>query len=173
MKTRDRLIGTSRLVVRAATAINRLFLLAVSLALLLSLVFSVRLGSALAASNPGVDAPSELAGLRFEMLIGIAMAIATDRLLTKLAQIIASASVGDPFNATNAHRLQTIGWSLLVLQLLDVPAAILSRVYPGLGSSSPFGDVSAGGWMAVLMVFILSRVFAQGSLMRDELDGTI
>lgn len=173
MQAQDRLVETSRHVVRVAMIINRLFLLAVSLALLLSWVFSAQLMSFLSQSNPGVDAPSELVGLRFEMLIGITMAIATDRLLANLGLIVASASAGDPFNAANARRLQTIGWSLLVLQLLDVPAAILSRLCPSLGSAAPSVTFSAGGWVAVLMVFVLSRVFARGSLMRDELDGTI
>ena len=173
MQTRDRLLGVSHLVVGVARVTNRLFLLAVSLALLLSWVFSVPLISFLGQSNPGFDVSSELVGLRFKMLIGIAMAMATDRLLANLGRIIASARAGDPFNAANAHRLQTIGWSLLVLQLLDIPAAILGRVCPSLGSAAPSDTFSAGGWVAVLMVFVLSRVFARGSLMRDELDGTI
>ena len=30
-----------------------------------------------------------------------------------------------------------------------------------------------GGWIAVLMVFVLSRIFSAGAAMRDELEGTI
>ena len=32
---------------------------------------------------------------------------------------------------------------------------------------------SVNGWLAVLLTFLLARVFAEGTLMRDELDGTV
>jgi hypothetical protein len=32
---------------------------------------------------------------------------------------------------------------------------------------------SIDGWLAVLLTFVLSRVFAQGALMRDDLEGTV
>lgn len=66
-----------------------------------------------------------------------------------------------------------IGWALIVLQLLDIASILLDRRFPSLGSAAPNGDVSIGGWMAVLMAFVLSRVFAAGSAMRDDLEGTV
>ena len=172
MQNRDRLIGTSRGVVRLGTIVNRLFLLAVSLGLLASFVFSSLVSQFLIQSAPGVDAAHELIGLRYEALIGVVMAVSTDRLLVALGQMIETARVGDPFVAANAQRLQTVGWSLLALQLLDIPFAIFSRFFPNLGSGGD-GDYSVGGWVAVLLVFVLSRVFASGTMMRDELEGTI
>ena len=67
----------------------------------------------------------------------------------------------------------SIGWCLLVLQLLEIPAALIGRLYPALGNAAPQGDFSVAGWMAVLMVFVLSRVFDAGTVMRDELEGTV
>jgi hypothetical protein len=32
---------------------------------------------------------------------------------------------------------------------------------------------SPGGWLAVIMTFVLARVFAEGTLMREDLEGTI
>ena len=29
------------------------------------------------------------------------------------------------------------------------------------------------GWLAVLLTFLLARVFAEGTLMRDDLEGTV
>ena len=173
MHNHDRLIGTSRLVVRAALILNRLFLLAVCVGLILSWIFAALLPTFLARSNPGVDANWELTGLRLLMLVGLVTAVATDRLLTALRQVVASAGIGDPFLAANGRRLRTIGWSLLVLQLLDIPVALLGRFFPDLGSTGPTGCISIGGWIAVLMVFVLSRVFAAGSVMRDELEATV
>jgi hypothetical protein len=173
MQRGDQLVGTTRLIVRCAFLANRAFLLAVVAGIVLSWALSNHFASLLQISSNDVDSPSTMAGMRLLMLIGIVMALATDRLLTALSQIIASARLGDPFVAANATRLRAIGWSLLILQLLDIPAALLTRFFPSLGSAAPNGDISVGGWIAVLMVFVLSRVFAAGSVMRDELEATV
>ena len=38
-------------------------------------------------------------------------------------------------------------------------------------------DLDAGfsinGWLAVLLTFLLARVFAEGTLMREDLEGTV
>jgi hypothetical protein len=167
------LITSSWVVVRIGLVLNRLFLAMVVIGLVASRVFAIGLARFLADARPGVDAASELIGLRFEMAIGIVMAIATDRLLAALARIIASARLGDPFDAANALRLRTIGWALLVLQSLDIAGMLLGRLCPSLGSAAPDTGISVGGWVAVLMVFVLGRVFAAGAAMRADLDGTI
>jgi hypothetical protein len=170
---KDRLIKGSRLVVRIAIVTNRLFLLAVIVGLLLSWIFPAQFVALLIQPGPGTDVRSAMTGLQLLMLLGLAMAVATDRLLAPLAQIIASAGAGDPFVSANARRLQTIGWALLALQLLDIPGALLEKFFPSLGSAAPDVTFSPGGWIAVLMVFVLSRVFAAGSAMRDDLEGTV
>ena len=139
----------------------------------MSFLFPAQFTALLIQPHPATDTQSETTGLRLMMLLGIAMSLAADRLLVALAQIIASAGAGDPFISANARRLQTIGWALLVLQLLDIPGALLERFFPSLGSGTPGVPFSPGGWIAVLMVFVLSRVFAVGSAMRDELEGTV
>jgi hypothetical protein len=170
---KDRLIKGSRLVVRIAIVTNRLFLLAVIVGLLLSWIFPAQFVALLIQPGPGTDVRSAMTGLQLLMLLGLAMAVATDRLLAPLAQIIASAGAGDPFISANARRLQTIGWALLALQLLDIPGALIQKFFPSLGSAAPDVTFSPGGWIAVLMVFVLSRVFAAGSAMRDDLEGTV
>jgi hypothetical protein len=170
---KDRLIKGSRLVVRIAIVTNRLFFLAVLVGLLLSWIFPAQFVALLIQPGPGTDVRSAMTGLQLLMLLGLAMAVATDRLLAPLAQIIASAGAGDPFISANARRLQTIGWALLALQLLDIPGALLEKFFPSLGSATPDVTFSPGGWIAVLMVFVLSRVFAAGSAMRDDLEGTV
>ncbi len=170
---KDQLIKGSRWVVRVALIANRLFFFAVVTALLLATILPGPFAAFLIQQSPGVDAHSESIGLRWLMVLGAAMAVATESLLHALTQIIASASLGDPFVASNARKLQTIGWSLLALQLLDVPGDIIARLFPSLGSAAPNITFSPGGWLAVLMVFILSRVFAVGSAMKDDLEGTV
>jgi hypothetical protein len=173
MLNHDRLIKGSRFVVRIASIANRLFLLACVLGLIASWIFSAQFATTLLHPDPVADVPSATIGLRFLILIGITMSIATDRLLAALAQVIDSAGAGDPFISANARRLRTIGWCLLALQLLDIPGPLLSRFFPSMGSAAPSDTFSVGGWLSVLMVFVLSRVFAAGSAMRDDLEGTV
>lgn len=173
MQNQDRLARSAVIVVRIALWANRLFLVGVTLALLLSLVFSAILAAIVAHELPGTDVPSAMTGVRLLVLLGVAMSVVTDRLLVTLAAITASASAGDPFIAVNAQRLQKIGWCLFVMQLFEIPGALIARNFPSLGSAAPSGDISIGGWIAVLMVFVLARVFAAGSAMRDDLEGTI
>jgi Protein of unknown function (DUF2975) len=173
LTNKDRLIKGSRLFVRIALIVNRAFFFGVIAMLVVSIILSTRFVPLLIPTTSAADLPSALTGLRLLMLIGLAMAVATEIVLRALAQIIASAGVGDPFIAVNARRLQTIGWALLGLQLLAIPCALLDKFCPALGSAAPGASFSPGGWLAVLMVFVLSRVFAAGSTMRDELEGTV
>ena len=173
MNPRDRLTRTSRLVTRIAVIINRLFLLAVATGFTLSCIFPAQFAYLMISPANIADQHQELVGLRLLMLIGVVMALATDRLLCALGHVIASAGLGDPFAPANVRRLRSVGWSLLVLQLLDIPGALLARFFPAMGSAAPTGDISIGGWFAVLMVFVLSRAFAAGSAIRDDLVGTV
>jgi hypothetical protein len=170
---KDRLIRSSRLVVRIAVVVNRLFFLAVIVGLVVSLIFSAQFTVMLIHPNAGADLRSATTGVRLLMLIGVAMAVGAEVLLRALSQIIASAGAGDPFISVNARRLQTIGWALLGLQLLDIPALLIGRYFPSMGSAAPDVTFSPGGWIAVLMVFVLSRVFAAGAAMKDDLEGTV
>ena len=70
--------------------------------------------------------------------------------------------------------MQAIAWSLLALQLLSLVIGAIARTI-----STPAHpiDVDAGfsinGWLAVLLTFLLARVFAEGTRMRDDLEGTV
>ena len=173
LSNKDRLIKGSRLFVRIALIANRIFFFGVIAMLIVSAILSTRFVPLLIPNTSAADLPSALTGLRLLMLVGLAMAVATEIVLRTLAQIIASTSAGDPFIAANARRLQTIGWALLGLQLLAIPCALLDKFCPALGSAAPGASFSPGGWLAVLMVFVLARVFAAGSTMRDDLEGTV
>jgi hypothetical protein len=70
--------------------------------------------------------------------------------------------------------LQAIGWSLVALQLLSLVIGAIARTI-----STPAHPVhldagfSINGWLAVLLTFVLARVFAEGARMRDDLEGTV
>jgi hypothetical protein len=173
MPRQDRLIQTSQAAVGVVTIVNRIFFAACVLGFAASWVFPgffhVWIGQSVAARDVG----SKLAGMRQLVVTGMLMAITADRILVTLSDIIATVRAGDPFIPANALRLRTIGWYLVVLQLVNIPAALIGRLYPAMGNTAPAFDVSISGWIAVLMVFVLSRVFAAGSAMRDDLEGTV
>jgi len=88
--------------------------------------------------------------------------------------MVETVRAGDPFVASNAERLRAIAWTLLALQLLSIVIGAIGKAV-----STPAHPVhldagfSINGWLAVLLTFLLARVFAEGTLMRDDLDGTV
>jgi hypothetical protein len=94
--------------------------------------------------------------------------------LKRLLAIVGTVREGDPFVAANASRLQTIAWSLLALQLFSIVIGAIGKAV-----STPAHPVhldagfSINGWLAVLLTFLLARVFAEGTRMREDLEGTV
>ena len=173
MRQRNQLVQGAAAIIRIARILNGLLLVAVAAGLIGTWASPSFYRDMLVRADPAADVTAALTGIRLLMLIGVAMTIATDRLVVPLAGVVASAEQGDPFIPANADRLRQIGWALLALQLLDLPCTLLARFCPSLGSAAPAGGISVGGWLATLMVFVLARVFATGSLMRDDLAGTV
>ncbi len=123
---------------------------------------------------PSPAASRLVAGMRAIAVIGLIVIPLNDAVLKRLLAMVDSVRAGDPFVATNASRLQTIAWVLLTLQLLStvVGAIAKSVAIPG----HPL-DIDAGfsidGWLAVFLTFLLARVFAEGTRMREDLAGTV
>ena len=124
--------------------------------------------------TPSPDTTRLIWGLRAVAAIGLLAIPLNHMTFKRLIAMVETVRAGDPFVAANALRLQAIAWLLLVLQ-------ILSMIIGGIGQaiSSPAHPVdldagfSANGWLAVLLTFILARVFAEGTLMRADLEGTV
>ena len=93
---------------------------------------------------------------------------------TRLLAIVETVRRGDAFIRTNAYRLNAIAWALLALQLLSlVIAGVCKAIETPPNALHLDAGFSAGGWLAVLFAFILTRVFAEGTLMREDLEGTV
>lgn len=124
----------------------------------------------------GVDPANArlIAGGRAIMVVGIAATPLAHVLLTRLLAIIETVRVGDPFVADNAARLQTTAWALLGLQLLHL---VVGAVAAAASTDAQRLDVnwsfSVTGWLAVLLLFVLARVFEHGTRMRDDIEGTV
>ncbi len=124
--------------------------------------------------SPSPEAYRLLMGMRAIAVLGVATIPLNYVLLKRLLAIVVTVRAGDPFIAANAHRLQTIAWILLALNLLSIVIgaianSVSSPAYP-LRLDAGF---SINGWLAVLLTFVLARVFAAGALMREDLEGTV
>jgi hypothetical protein len=120
------------------------------------------------------DAPTVMNGMRAVAALGVVSIPLNYAMLKRLLAIVATVRKGDPFVADNAYRLNAIAWLLLALQLLGM-------VIGGIGKAistheHPFhldAGFSINGWLAVILTFVLARVFAEGTLMREDLEGTV
>ncbi len=114
--------------------------------------------------------PQAPLGLRTIMVIGIACAVIVHTVLQRLLAIVDTVRGGDTFILSNAQRLNAIAWSVLTIELLRLAVLAISKAasLPG-----QMDGVSPTPWLAVVLLFVLSGVFAQGARMRTDLEGTI
>ena len=113
-------------------------------------------------------------GLRVIAVLGLVAIPLNHAILRRLLAIVETVRAGDPFVASNAGRLQAIAWVLLTLQLLSI---VIGGIGKAISTSAHPLHLGAGfstsGWLAVILTFVLARVFAAGTLMRQELEGTV
>ena len=114
-----------------------------------------------------------LLGMRVIAALGFAAIPLNFAILDRLLAMVLTVRTGDPFVSANAYRLQAIGWFLLGLQLLSLGIGLTGKAISV--PAHPFLDagLSPAGWLAVILVFVLARVFAEGTLMREDLEGTV
>lgn len=120
------------------------------------------------------QARSLLVGMRFIAVLGLVTVPFNLGMLKRLVAMVHTVRTGDPFVADNAHRLNAIAWILLALQLISLAVWAVGKA-----ASTPAhplhlnAGVSTAGWLGVVLTFVLARVFAAGTLMREDLDGTV
>jgi hypothetical protein len=123
---------------------------------------------------PSLDATRVIVGMRGIMIAGLVGVGANYVILKRLLAIVDTVRAGDPFIAANAPRLQAIAWGLLALQLVGM---VIDGIAKAISTPAHPIELDAGfsinGWLAVLLTFVLARVFAAGTSMRDDLEGTI
>ncbi len=124
--------------------------------------------------SPGPDTERLILGLRAVAVLGLVAIPLNYAVLKRLLAIVLTVRTGDPFVGANAYRLQAIAWALLALQLLSITIGAIGK-----SISTPAHPVHLGagfsisGWLAVVLMFVLARVFAEGTLMREDLEGTV
>src|SRR5207248_6274320 len=110
--------------------------------------------------SPSPDAERLIMGLRAVAVLGLVGIPLNYVVLKRLLAIVETVRAGDPFVAANASRLQSIAWALLTLQVLSlVIGAIAKAVSIPRHPLHLDAGVSVSGWLAVLLTFLLARVF--------------
>ena len=167
--TSARALSVARPVIQGLTVLNILY--AVCLAVLLGWSFLMpgwperALGFDIASKYPMVPL-----GLRAIVVIGIAGAAIVHTILRRLLAIVDTVRGGDPFILENARRLDMIAWSVLAL---EVQRLIVAAIAAAVWEPDRVDGFSIASWFAVLLLFVLSGVFAQGARMRADLEGTV
>ena len=122
--------------------------------------------------NGPADAAALLVWIRVVLVIGIATLPLAHLVFKRLRAIVRSVETGSPFTAANAVRLKAIAWAVLAIQILDLGFGLASAQTARVGEFIGWGP-GLTGWLAVLLLFVLARVFERGAAMEDELAGTV
>src|SRR2546423_8790421 len=126
------------------------------------------------ALSPSPETDRVVLGFRVIAGIGLITIPLNYAILKRLLAMVETVRAGDPFVAANAYRLQTIAWVLVALQLISIVIGGIAKHV-----STPEHEIhlnagfSVNGWLAVILTFLLARVFAAGTLMREDLEWTV
>lgn len=164
-------LALSRRILRALTKLNLLMGALILVLLAASLISEAWVMKALGA---GQGNSTLFLGMRLIMVIGLAAVPVVHFVLTRLLTIVETVSVGNPFVLANAARLQGIAWAILGLELMHFAVGIVAT---SVSTAAVPLNISWGfsltRWLAVLLLFVLARVFEQGARMREDLEGTV
>lgn len=113
-------------------------------------------------------------GFRLVAVLGLAGAAVMHRLLHCIRAVVATVSEGDPFVPENATRLERLAVYTLLLEVLHLAVGAVASAAST--PEQPFDidwSFSFTPWLAVLLLFVLARVFREGSRLRAELEGVV
>jgi hypothetical protein len=167
------LLSFSRMLVRISRVLNLLtgvFVIAMLLgSFFLEPLFLQVFGNK---QPPSIDPGLLLPILRVWVLLAAPMIAAVHILLSRLLAMIDTVRAGDPFVPENAVRMKTIAWCLFATQLLGLAFGAMAALMNAAGSDIDF-EYSLSGWLAVLLLFVLARVFEEGTRIRADLQAMI
>ena len=160
-------------VLRIVIVLNWLFGAAILVLLIATIVAEQWTMTALGI-QPSPDNWPVTNGMRAIAALGLVAIPLNYVVLKRLLVIVETVRRGDPFVAANAIRLQSIAWTLLVLQILSM---VIGGVGKAVSTAAHPVHLDAGfstsGWLAVLLTFVLARIFAEGARMREDIEGTV
>jgi hypothetical protein len=166
-----KVLGVSRILLTMARVFNLALGTAFLAVLAISFIFEPSFAEYF--GRQSLDPDVILPVMRLWVVAGLPMFAAVHVMLSRLLAMVETVRAGEPFVPENAVRLRTIAWCLLVVQLFELACgifiAILSRAGADIGDWNP----SLSGWIAVLLVFVLARVFEEGARIRADLEAMV
>lgn len=168
----SRVLGASRLLLRIVRLLNLAAAGAFVAALLASFVFETAFREYFS-RQPRLDADSALPVMRLWVAAALPVFAAVHLMLSRLLAMVETVRAGDPFVPENAIRLRTVAWCLLVVQLFELACEIFIGVLERAGADLGEWDPSLSGWLAVLLLFVLARVFEEGARIRADLEAVV
>ena len=125
--------------------------------------------------SPPTMPGGDVIGAILVVLVLVAGIVALSFLFMRhLRRIVDTVRQGDPFIPENAMRLRSMAWLSIVLQVVALFAGALTMwLEEATKNLEANFDISIGGILLPLVLFILARVFRRGAEMRDELEGTV
>jgi hypothetical protein len=93
--------------------------------------------------------------------------------LRHLYRIVGTVAEGDPFVPVNADRFRSMAWLTLACDALLIGVAVLAQLAPHSRMDSADFNFAFGGLLLSLVLFVIARVFREGTRMREELEGTV
>ena len=171
MKANDPLLSVTKIIL--ATAVAILVTATVLVGIGVCAIFTVQRGELLEKIAAADLASSTywivVAGV---IAIGVMLFLAT-RFALEFYRTVSSVEDGNPFAIENAERLARMGWLALAIQLIAIPVGIASVSLGKLSVLTAEFEISGGGILLVLTLFVLARVFRHGAEMREDLQGTV
>ena len=165
-------LPVARVVLKLLVVLNWIYA-AIVLAILAGLVSNAAWTMTALGFAPADHTSALVTGVRLIALVGLAAVPLNLIVLRRLLEMIDTVRAGDPFVARNAERLQAIAWALLGQQILQLLVSLIASASTAEAHGLHLDSLSSGGWLAVILLFVLARVFAEGANMRDDLAGTV
>jgi len=146
---------------------------AVVLAILIGMITAERWTLMALGFPPPTESALVVQGVRIIAGLGLVGVPLNFIVISRLLAMVNTVRMGDPFLAQNAARLQTIAWVVLGQQLLQLVIGTIAKSISTSAHPLHISAFSTGGWLAVILLFVLARVFLEGTRMREDLQGTV
>jgi hypothetical protein len=165
------LLGLSRFLLRLWRVLNIGMAAAFAALLLASFLFEPSFRDYYS-RRPTLDADVIIPTLRVWVLVGLPLFAAIHVLVSRLLAMVDTVRAGEPFVPENAVRMKTIAWCLLAVQLFDLGCGVFAGILSSAGARIDWSP-SLGGWVAVVLLFVLARVFEEGARIRADLEAMV
>lgn len=165
-------LGASRFLLKLLRVFNLATGVGLVLAIPASFLFEPQFVAFFSKKPPSIDPSWLMPILRTWIVFALPMVAAVHVLLSRLLDVVETVGSGDPFVPENAMRLKTIAWCALALQVLELVFGVMAAAINAAGSNVEW-KFSLTGWLAVVLLFVLARVFEEGTQMREDLEAMV